>query len=113
MEQTKEVCHVRDIVAYMMDENNVWNPEKYVQNRTLSGKSFDQESLIRFQYCRGNAYAEGHVGNFRFQLYFSNLQGFQFHVLSTMDGTPLKPKVFSYSPHRFETLLGVMEDWMG
>lgn len=104
-------CDFTEMVEYMIDPDNVWNPEKYVQQRTLNGQSFGKESLIRMQYVRGAGYAEGHMGNVKFMLFFSNLQGWQLHWTGTLDGGEFSPhQVKSYGPDKETVLLGVVKD---
>ena len=112
MVSDKEVkCDFTDMVNYMVDENNVWNPGRYIPNRTLNGFSFGQESGFHYQYCRGNAYAEGFVGNLKFMLFYSHLQGFQLHWTGFLDGDEITPhKILSFTPDKHLLMLAEVED---
>lgn len=110
MEQQNPLkCDFREMVDYLTDPDNVWNPEKYIPTRTLNGRSFGQESQIRFQYVRGSAYAEGYVGNWKFELFFSNLQGWQLHWTGTMDeGKFDDPQVQAFAPDAIISLMFII-----
>lgn len=69
-----------DFIKHITNPDHVWNHEKYVGSRTLNGSEHGIESSVRFQYCRGNAFAEGYVGNLKFRIYYSDLQGFQMYT---------------------------------
>lgn len=45
MQQTELLkCDFREMVDYLSDPDNVWNPKKYVANHAVYGHSFGQES---------------------------------------------------------------------
>lgn len=112
MQQTEMLkCDFNEMVDYLIEPDNVWNPEKYIPTRTLNGHSFGQESQIRFQYVRGAAYAEGYVGNWKFELYFSNLQGWQVHWTGTMDeGKFDVPQVQTFAPDAIVSLMFLIKE---
>jgi hypothetical protein len=110
-EKIVQKCDFTEMVEYLTDPDNVWNPEKYVPNRTLNGNSFGKESMIRMQYVRGAGFAEGYVGNYKFILYYSNIQGWQLHWLGTLDGGMFSPPlVRSLSPDAKSELLEVVKE---
>jgi len=67
---------------HVFNPNNVWDPEQYIQNRTMSGKltGHCSDSSLRMQYCHGNSYAEGYLGDTAIRIFGSNLQGYQIWV---------------------------------
>lgn len=69
-----------DFINHIIAPDHVWNREKYIGSRTMNGSENGMESSVRFQYCRGNAFAEGYVGNLKFRIYYSHLQGFQVYI---------------------------------
>lgn len=104
-------CDFTEMVEYLTDPDNVWNPEKYIPSRTLNGNSFGKESMIRMQYVRGAGFAEGYVGNYKFILYYSNIQGWQLHWLGTLDGGMFSPPlVRSLSPDAVSDLLTAVKE---
>lgn len=112
MEQTEvPKCDFGYMVDYLIDPDNVWNPEKYIPSHMLHGHSFGQESQIHFQYVRGAAYAEGYVGNWKFKLFFSNLQGWQLHWTGTLDeGEFDEPQVQAFAPHATISLMFLIKE---
>lgn len=112
MQQTELLkCDFREMVDYLADPDNVWNPAKYVANHAVYGHSFGQESQILYQYVRGAAYAEGYVGNWKFELFFSNLQGWQLHWTGTLDeGKFDDPQVQAFAPDAIISLMFIIKE---
>lgn len=107
-------CDFTEMVEYLTDPDNVWNPDKYIPSRSMHGHSFGKESQIRFQYVRGAAYAEGYVGNWKFMLYYSNLQGWQLHWTGTLTGGVYpEPQVRTFSPDSAAELLLTVRERAG
>lgn len=69
-----------DFINHIINPKHVWDHEKYVGGRTLNGSENGIESSVRYQYCLGNAFAEGYVGHLKFRIYYSHLQGFQVYT---------------------------------
>lgn len=82
-----------DFIKHITNPDHVWNHEKYVGSRNLSGSEAGMESSVRFQYCHGNAFAEGYVGNLKFRIYYSQLQGFQVYVKHLNADLPVQDAV--------------------
>lgn len=112
MSQTELLkCDFSEMVDYLTDPDNVWDSTKYIPSRTMNGHSFGKESQFRFQYVRGAAYAEGYMGNYKFMLYYSNLQGWQLHWTGTLDGGVFNPpQVLSLSPDAVSILRNTVKE---
>lgn len=83
-------CDFRRFISYISDERHVWDKEKYVPLRSCNGNSFNLESAFQFQYCVGNAFAKGRLGDFRFML-FKDHQGFVLHIAPINQPLPTEP----------------------
>jgi hypothetical protein len=67
-------------LSYITDSENVWDKEKYVASRRVSGTVFGQEADFRYMYVLGNAFLEGHIGDSKVRIYYLKLQGFQIYL---------------------------------
>lgn len=83
-------CDFRRFVNYITDSKHVWDPDKYVSKRVCNGSSFNLESRLEFQYCLGNAYARGHIGDFRLVIYKTHDQ-FVVHIAPLSQALPTEP----------------------
>lgn len=112
MEETATTkCDFNEMIDHFTDPDNVWDPKRYVANHAVYGQSFGKESQIRYQYVRGSGYAEGYVGNWKFKLFFSDLQGWQLHWTGTLDeGEFDEPQVQAFAPHATISLMFLIKE---
>lgn len=85
---------LEQFVQYVTDKENVWDPNRYLKSRTLSGLVFNQESQLSFQYVLGNAYMEGYVGDLTLQVFYHGLNGFQAIIHGAGEALPVTPLPF-------------------
>lgn len=92
-----------EFMDYITTADHIWNPDKYIQSRTMNGESYGQETVLRFQYVLGNAYADGHVGNWRFRVFKTHAT---FQLYLTQAGQPWPDQcTFSVSSHQRQELM--------
>lgn len=83
-------------------DSDPYNPKFYVHKRTMNGFCFEKESSFTFSCLLGMAYAEGHMGEIGFRLFYRNHQGFQLYT-KPIDGV-FSDRCTSYPPHAVEDL---------
>lgn len=93
-------CPVQHYLDYVSNEDHVWNDEKYITSRQLQGTSFDHETSLTMQYCRGASFARGMIGNTKIKIYGSTLQGFQVNMLFDNGFKAEK----GFAPHQIEEI---------
>lgn len=87
-----------DFVNYVTNADNVWNPERYLENRRVNGVTDGYEYSFKYTYTIGNAYMTGQIGQVKVEVYYQYLQGFQVYI--RLDGELIKQE--SFVPHKVE-----------
>lgn len=89
-------------VEHVLNEENIWDPEKYLNSRKLEGMAFGQDALVRFQYVLGNSHLIGVVGDRYIEIFGSQTQyGYQVYTWHIDQGekgrtkNDLRPAVFT------------------
>lgn len=67
-------------LSYITDPENVWDKDKYLSSRRVSGTVFGQEASFTYMYVLGNAYMDGYIGDSKVRVYYLKLQGFQIYL---------------------------------
>jgi len=65
---------------HILNPDHVWDNDKYLAGRRVSGTVFGQEADFRYTYVLGNAFLEGHIGDSKVRIYYIKLQGFQIYL---------------------------------
>lgn len=68
-EEVKVSDIIKDFVDYVFDTANIFDREKFLGGRNVTGDAFGKEANLRYQYCSGGYFAEGWAGNIKFRIY--------------------------------------------
>lgn len=73
---------LQSFADHAFNPQNVWDPEQFIQGRTMNGKleGTEADSSLRMQYCHGNSYAEGYLNASAIRIFGSHLQGYQIWI---------------------------------
>ena len=109
-------CAFIEMIDFLtsQDSDQIYNPETYKQCSTFSGFAFGKESRFTLQYVMGNGYAQGSIGDHRFRLFWSHLQGFQLTVVPAGEVFEWQGADFlSGAPHRHTEIEAFMQKALG
>lgn len=77
-------CPIGDYIDYITNPDNIWNPEKYLNSRRISGVTGEGTELqFTYSYVLGNSYMVGNIGkgfSTKVEVFYRDLQGFQVKI---------------------------------